>query len=333
MNWKSRDNMIDRIDPVPKIEDEIIEAINNKKLAIFIGAGVSRLVGCDSWAQLANNLINTCFLTKKPNGKSLINYAEKERLSTDGDLKKVITICHGILEENNDEKLFFNQLEKSLKKDEEIKPPNIYTELYQMLEDDLGDISGTYITTNADEHFTSLFKNFREIVFDPDKFETSEIGEKKLYHAHGIISHRKTLVFTVNQYINRYNHEKFGEVMREIFDKYVILFIGYGLDEFELIDFLITKLGLSKNNPDRVVLKNFILKPYYTHEKNILKFDQLYYKKIGISVLGYQIDNKGYEQLYNVIKEWNEELINIKSRSYDSFKDLKDVIKDHEKLS
>lgn len=44
------DNMIEQIPPLPK---EIVEAVNIENLAIFIGAEVSRLIGCMGWDQLA----------------------------------------------------------------------------------------------------------------------------------------------------------------------------------------------------------------------------------------------------------------------------------------
>jgi len=46
--------------PIPEVPPEIFEAVNNDKLAIFIGAGVSRLVGCIGWDQLAKELIDRC---------------------------------------------------------------------------------------------------------------------------------------------------------------------------------------------------------------------------------------------------------------------------------
>ncbi|MCK5118296.1 MAG: hypothetical protein KAQ78_01860, partial [Candidatus Latescibacteria bacterium] len=65
-----RDNGIEKI---PRLPNEIVEAVNNNKLAIFIGAGVSRLIGCRGWDQLAQALINRCFTTRK-DGSSCINY-------------------------------------------------------------------------------------------------------------------------------------------------------------------------------------------------------------------------------------------------------------------
>ena len=44
------------ITSLPELPDEIKEASNKEKLAIFIGAGISRFLGCDSWATLVYNL-------------------------------------------------------------------------------------------------------------------------------------------------------------------------------------------------------------------------------------------------------------------------------------
>jgi hypothetical protein len=37
---------------IPEVPSKIKRAVNDKKLAIFIGAGVSRFVGCTSWIDM-----------------------------------------------------------------------------------------------------------------------------------------------------------------------------------------------------------------------------------------------------------------------------------------
>lgn len=317
---------------VPKMPIEILDAINNKNLAIFIGAGVSRLVDCDGWNQLANNLIERCFHTKTTTGDTLINEEEKQVLLKslhEKKEKKVISICYEILNKFDDD-LFFEELGQSLKKDEKIKSPNIYSEVYKLLNPSIDDISGIYITTNADEHFDTHFTNDPgKIVFDPVKFDISKVGNVKLYHIHGSISHRETLVFTVDQYFKRYTDENFINVLKTIFAKYIILFIGYGLDEFEIIDFLFTKLGSEHKGKDKIERKDFLLRGYEKDEKYEFEFDKLYYKKLGITVLRYEMD-RDYSQLYNVLSEWNEEISDRESRIYDSYQKMLEVIKEHE---
>ncbi len=323
------------IPPIPALPQEVIDAINSESLAIFVGAGVSRLIGCEGWNGLARNLIDKCFNTT--NGtERCINEEQKEILSNSKDCKKVISICYEILK-NNHEDLFFEELERSLKKDEEIDLP-IYTEVYNLLQgtvEGIEDISGIYLTTNADEHFDEYFNDKTKIISNPDEFRSEDIGEIKLYHVHGTISQKDTLVFTVSQYFKRYNDKKFLDVLREIFDTYVILFIGYGLDEFEVIDFLFTKLGLEDKEYDKIELKDFLLKGYTTDGSHELDFDNLYYNKLGITVLGYDLgddsDDKNYAQLYDVLINWNEEISDRETRIYEATEEMMGIIHEHER--
>ena len=46
------------IEELPSLPTEIVDAYNQNRLAVFVGAGISRLVGCMGWDQMANNLID-----------------------------------------------------------------------------------------------------------------------------------------------------------------------------------------------------------------------------------------------------------------------------------
>ncbi len=52
--------------PIPTVPKEILEAVNTNTLAIFIGAGVSRIMGCKGWDELASNLIKRCASITNP---------------------------------------------------------------------------------------------------------------------------------------------------------------------------------------------------------------------------------------------------------------------------
>ena len=45
----------------PKLPQGIIDAYERRELVIFIGAGISRLMGCQGWDDMANNLIRNIF--------------------------------------------------------------------------------------------------------------------------------------------------------------------------------------------------------------------------------------------------------------------------------
>lgn len=310
---------------IPPVPTAIKEAVNNDSLAVFIGAGVSRIIGCMGWRQLANNLINVCFNTKNKQGTSTcINFKEKETLSQNNDHKKTITICHYILKENGLEELFFSELNNAfeIKKKEEKQKDGTYLDIYK----ELYGLRGLFITTNADKHFDDKFAANR-IIYNIEAFDKDTIDRTKLYHIHGCQDKRDSLIFTVPQYIHRYNHKGFRKFLYKVFNHYTVLFVGYGMSEFELLDFLITKFDNEKDSDNQPKeLKHFILKPFYKGEENILSFDQFYYNQMGIQVIGFEKDERGHSQLYEVIKHWNKEINMVSTYLLNSFREIEDIV-------
>lgn len=308
-----------KIEKLPEVPAAIKEAVNNNNLVVFIGAGVSRIIGCMGWAQLAKNLINICFTTKKKDKTdTLISFKEKESLTQESNHKKVITICHHILcEKNNFKVVFFKEFNKSLDSNNgKEKEYDIYKEIFGL--------RGINLTTNADKHYDKQFLEANRI-YNVDEFTPSSIDRTKLYQIHGSQDSRSSLVFTVPQYIHRYNHSGFKDFLGKVFTDYTVLFLGYGMSEFELLDFLITKFDSSKKSKE---IKHYILLPFYSGEENILSFEQSYYNPMGIQVIGYEKDVKGFIQLYDVLKKWNADINQTSTYTLDSYKELENLVSD-----
>jgi hypothetical protein len=294
MNDKSH---LFEIKPCPDLLSEIKEANESKKLAIFIGAGISRFLDCRSWSTLANNLIKRC------EKEELINHFEQEMLSKNSDMKKTITICNQILE--NDDR-FMSEMKKSLNDEmaqkyidnnflsnEELENYKNKLKIYR----DLFSLNGLFITTNADRHIDQLFEK-ENIIFKKEDFRKDKIDNNQLYKIHGSIVDKNSLVFTVDQYIDRYYiNLYFAEFLEAIFANYTVFFVGYGLNEFELLDYLFK----STHGNNR---KHFFLKDYFSHEQRIYQFDQMYFEKIGITLIPYEKDKEGFDQLKEIIDVW-----------------------------
>ncbi len=118
--------MSNGISPIPSVPQSIKDAINLGKLAVFIGAGVSRLVGCDSWDDLARNLINRC------HRQGIINFKEKETLSQIPDHKKTITICYHLFHNNHLADIFYEEMSAALKEGSFDGPPQLYKDIYKL---------------------------------------------------------------------------------------------------------------------------------------------------------------------------------------------------------
>ncbi len=277
------------IKPIPDLPPQIIEASENKRLAIFIGAGLSRFVGCSSWSKLADNLLDKC------ESEGLINNFERTVLSQNGDFKKTITICNRLLE--NDDR-FLDEMKASLN-DDNVGRPNVDLSVYHALLS----LNGLFITTNADRHIDQIFSPENILI---NGFNTSTtIDNNHLYKIHGSITDSDSLIFTVEGYLKRYTDPEYGKFLEAIFMKYTVLFLGYGLSEFELMDYLFTSISPTEN-------KHFFLKDYFTHEQRICMFDQLYFDDLGINLIPYSKDTRGFKQLPAILESWVDE---IKSKS------------------
>ncbi len=303
-----------KIKQIPDLPSEIVDAVNRNRLAVFIGAGVSRVLGCAGWDDLSEGLMKRCTMTEKSDGSPCLGEQDAGVLRG-YDNKKRITICKEILGENRHEEAFFDEVERSLKADpDKLKTKNIYQELWRL--------RALFITTNMDEHFDARFTPSK-IACRGEDF-VKELDRNKLYHIHGKISDRASVVLTIPRYITQYNAPELQKFLKSIFAKYTVLFVGYGMEEFELLDFIIGKYRPG----DEIELKHHILKPFKTEEERTLRFEEYYYHLMGINVIPYQIGDGDYERLYDVIQAWNWEINQTTVYLHESFDDLEESVKD-----
>jgi hypothetical protein len=275
--------------PIPEIPKEILDAIERKNLAVFAGAGVSRLVGCHSWDDLASALVRRC------REEDLINFRGFDLLGSERDRKRIITVCHDLLSEHGKENIFFEEMKKSLQGKPELREFDIY--------DKVAKLKGLLLTTNADRYVTAPYILSRRI-FDVKMMKAELIQRETVYQIHGSIDQLDSLVFTVPAYLERYrNGTTFAEFLNSVFDDNVVLFLGYGLAEFEVLDYVITRFDSPTHTQ-----KRYTLQPYYKGDEDLLLFDAYYFNRLHIDVIPYEKDARGFEQLYDVLDEWGREI-------------------------
>ncbi|MCZ6674631.1 MAG: SIR2 family protein [Verrucomicrobia bacterium] len=275
--------------PIPELPREIRDAANRGKLAIFVGAGVSRIMGCQGWGDLAVALLSACF------EHGYINFEEKQRLSNEPDHRKTLTICKELMSRpGRDENLFYEFLDKALQpNDERANKYPMYEEL-----DGFGAVS---VTTNADDLFDRLFED-SAIVYRPLNFPKAPDGPTKLYHLHGSRKDWDSVVFTLRDCIQLYKNQNIQSFLRDLFTNYTVLIVGYGLEEIQLLEYVITSLK------EKDVIQHYMLFPMYSGDENILEFELTYYKELGIGVVPYDIKTDGYDQLYEVLRVWRQQI-------------------------
>lgn len=278
---------------IPNMPDEIKNAIDNNTLYIFVGAGVSRLYGYPSWEQLGKNLISTAVKLR------VMSRSEKATLlSGDFSPMQYVTIAYNCLKKGTSktraQKLIISELELERQKGYEDKVTKICNYLFNY--------HSPIITTNADKSLdTSKAFTGKNIIYNFAEWDGNN-DFNILYHLHGSIDKFESMVFTSEQYARAYmNEARFGENLKKLFGSdRTILFIGYGMNEFELLRYFLKPSKLP-NKPNLFMLSGYLDRDFIKY-----KFDKTYFKSLGIDVLYFSIEKYGYDALINVLEKWNK---------------------------
>jgi NAD-dependent SIR2 family protein deacetylase len=272
-----------------KFLNTIIEAINKKQLVLFVGSGLSKLCGLPLWKELSKDLLNFC----ASDSKCKFTYKEMDEVTRYiDDERELISIAKNILAKAYGSDDVFNQF---LYKKLHVKANKKAEKIQKML---FG-LSKTIFTTNADDILDKQL-NPKNVIYNIEDLVRykSEI-EHQVIHIHGSIKRASSLVFTTQQYLIRYSDESFRSEISKLFSSdspYVILFIGYGFREMQLLDFLVNVKAREIREK-----RTFLLNGYYSNQQNIFEVESEYYKEYGVTLVAYYKDEKNYESLIDAL--------------------------------
>ena len=272
----------------PDFVNSIISAINEKKLVLFVGAGFSKLCGLPLWNDLANRLIDKCISDEEIK----LNYADRNLITKDKDSKMLITIAYYLHQENGKIDSFNKFMYDSLSNyDNDKETKNRRNSLVQFITQS----GATVLTTNSDDilHECFIDQFIHYTIKDIEKFRMD--NQRHLIHLHGYKAEMDSIVFTVKQYLERYANEGFKRTVKSIFNSdSTILFIGYGLNEMQLLDFLVDQSDMQKNR--------YVLDGFFSYEEADYIAKQQYYSSFDLKLIGFLKDEKNYTALVDALE-------------------------------
>lgn len=235
----------------------IIKASQNHSLSFFVGAGVSSLSGAPSWKKLIQQICEQ------------INQPVKESYSSDENLRIPQIFYHSI---NKDDEQYYRFIEQNLIQ-EELSPNTVHKALLR-----LNPVS--FITTNFDDLLeTAAIQYCQSYISVACDNEVANInGDKYILKLHGDLKHRN-IVFKEEDYLNYSENFKLIEtLLKSIFSTNTVVFIGYGLNDYNI------KLVL---NWAKSLLKDYFNKPIfiYTDSSPLTKAELLYHESRGLYVI------------------------------------------------
>ncbi len=279
---------------IPELPSEIRQAALDGKLVLFVGAGVSMLVDLPSWSGLALSVLGD--LRKK----GCLNFSELEQLKC-LDPRKQLSIAELIAEENG----FPLELSKHLIGNNDKKGIYKY----------LNNIGCACVTTNYDELLSPLY--YQTTDGSTTAAPIKRVTQKEFFHAghldkpgtvvhlHGSISKSENMVVTTKHYLEHYDDETVQHFLGELFEKKTVLFLGYGLEESEILEHILRRGGVTNTQ----VKKRFSVQPFFLSQNPLYnKLFDYYLRSFGVHLIGYVRDHNDYDQLEIIAKTWSEQI-------------------------
>ena len=271
---------------LPQLPPAVIDAYDRRELVVFIGAGISRLMGCQGWEDMANSLVTNLF-----------DFAVANQIITSGmDSKAKITIAKRYAEKDKEKyRLFWRIFKKSL------TPSKNNKDIYGLI----SQLHTVFITTNCDGLLVK-----KEFVHSYSTNCTVEEYENHKHKPHVFCIHgnygngrkveKNSLVFTVEEYLKAYQpNNPLPKFLRRVMENNTVLFLGCGMSEFEILS-----AAFEPSNSGR----HYLLEGFFEYQQELCNAYGEYYKSLGVNLIAYSKDKKGYRQQYDIIEGWIEEL-------------------------
>ncbi|MEJ1376806.1 MAG: SIR2 family protein, partial [Candidatus Sedimenticola sp. (ex Thyasira tokunagai)] len=124
-------------------------------------------------------------------------------------------------------------------------------------------------------------------------------------HIHGAVSDHESIVATTKSYLEHYDHENTQEFLKQLFTRKVVLFIGYGLEEAEILEHILRR-GDARSTGE---LKRFALQGFFKEQATLFESLQRYYaNSFGVELIGFARDEDDYAALDKVVNTWSSKL-------------------------
>jgi hypothetical protein len=314
--------MFDAIPLIPPIPEALRLAAKQGTLIPFVGAGASRLGGCPGWADFADGAFRSFIRAGKLN---LSQFEQIKHLSP----RIKLSIALALQKEHPELSIEFRKILHPEHNPLKAQGERFYASLSKLAK--------TFVTTNFDTWLDEdiVLPDFnpgreadaskppvrtpRTVIHKVEDFTYDNLKKRDaVFHLHGTMDHPDNMIMTTRHYIDHYANDRLGEdkknenmvltFLGDLFKLKNVLFVGYGLDELEILEYVILKARKDKGQkaPES---KHFLLQGFFSHELELAQRLETYYLvDCGIQLLPYSRDHNDWEQLLEVMTDFARQI-------------------------
>ena len=299
----------DELIPEPLIKQEIVDAAESGTLVVFIGAGISRLAGCPSWDEFANKVLDELI-------NDNFNYYEASLIKAIPDPRKRLSIAK-IIENKNQITANYKEILKG-----DISEDTIYKYINAF--------QCTFVTTNYDVLIQPEIiqpeiiqpEIIQPEIIQPKKekdwrfYEREDLHNNKLdgqgnvIHLHGCVKNPKSMVITTKDYLEHYSDKQVQDFLEYLFKSKTILFLGYSLEEVEILEYIL-KYSVKNNNKkeEKKEKRLFMLQGFLAKEQPLYKRLKDYYtESFSVELIGFEKNKINDKHQTIILEKWAKKL-------------------------
>lgn len=276
--------------PQPEVPAEIEDAAQSGRLVVFVGAGISRLVGCPSWDGFANKVLEQLV----PAG---IDYYELSQINSVVDPKKRLSIAKIIAKRKKINIDYAKIFEVTL------QPGNIY--------ESLNSFNCSFVTTNYERLLVPTSRKAAPEsewrFYRRDQLLGANLDANgNVVHLHGCSNAPDSMIITTRDYLDHYSSREIPEFLHYLFENKTVLFLGYGLEEIEILEYILRRGGATATEP---TIRRFILQGFFNAETSLHDHLNEYYKEaFATELIAFPKDYKNYAHQVELIAAWARKL-------------------------
>lgn len=127
-------------------------------------------------------------------------------------------------------------------------------------------------------------------------------------HLHGSVLDPESMILSTEDYLKRYASDRADgpenktlTFLRYLFTNHSVLFIGYGIEEPEILEFLLTKQSYYPAGQVREE-RRYVLAPFFSFEAQLAGHLRAYWSGFNVELIPFLRDDNSYSQLIEVIE-------------------------------
>ena len=196
----------------------------------------------------------------------------------------------------------------------------------------MSNLGKTFVTTNYDDWLDMTISAPAPSANAEGDAATATIGEKRtviykveeltpdnlerpntVFHLHGSMVDPASMILTTQDYLRHYANDYRSDGLTSenkvltflgfLFTEKNVLFVGYGLEELEILEYVIGKAHLM-GNTGNTEMRHFLIQGFFSHEQALADSLSNYYAECGIELIPFLRDQKDWDQLIDVLEEY-----------------------------